>query len=280
MSEADLAGALRLSRASGWNQTLADWRLLLSLGPGLFRVGLESDQIVASGGAVRYAGALAWICMILVDPSCRGRGLGTRVLAEVLSRLKRLVEKGELAAVGLDATPEGRPLYAQQGFVEAAALVRMGAPAARGSAARSPAAVRPMRPADVPAVLALDREVFGADRSPLLRHALASAADLARVAPHGRELRGFCLGRHGEHSDHLGPVVGDAQTARELVAACRSGRRDRPLIVDARVTASWIAELEALGFRVQRPFTRMYLGDPRPPARPGLEHAIRGPEFG
>jgi len=32
MTEADLAEGLRLSRASGWNQTLADWRLLLSLG--------------------------------------------------------------------------------------------------------------------------------------------------------------------------------------------------------------------------------------------------------
>ncbi len=279
MTERDLAGGLRLSRASGWNQTLADWGLLLSLGPRLFRVGVQGDRIVASGGAVRYGGALAWVCMILVDPACRGRGLGTRVFDEVLMRLKRLVEKGELAAVGLDATPEGRPLYAQRGLVQAAALVRMGAPAARG-VVPCPPAVRAMRPADLEAVLALDRQAFGADRSPLVHHALASAPDLARVALRGRELRGFCLGRHGEHSDHLGPVVGDGETARELVAGCLSERRDRPLILDARVTASWIAELEGLGFRVQRPFTRMYLGDPRPPARPGLEHAVRGPEFG
>ena len=280
MSEADLAGGLRLSRASGWNQTLADWRLLLSLGPGLFRVGLQGDRIVASGGAVRYGGALAWVCMILVDPACRGRGLGMRVFDEVLLGLKQLVAGGELAAVGLDATPEGRPIYALQGFVEAAALVRMSLPAARGGAVACPTAVRATRPADLPAVLALDREVFGADRSALLQHALASAPDLARVATRGRELRGFCLGRHGEHSDHLGPVLGDGETARELVAGCLSERRERELILDARVTASWIAELEGLGFRVQRPFTRMYLGDPRPPARPGLEHAVRGPEFG
>ena len=280
MTEADLAAGLRLSRASGWNQTLADWSLLLSLGPGLFRVGLAGDRIVASGGAVRYGGALAWICMILVDPASRGRGLGTRVFDEVLSGLRRLVGAGELAAVGLDATPEGRPIYAQRGFVAAASLVRMGVPAARGGAVVRPAAVRAMRPADLPGVRALDREVFGAERSALLQHALASAPDLARVASHGQEMRGFCLGRHGEHSDHLGPVIGDAGTARELVAGCLCEQRDRPLLVDARVTASWLAALEALGFRVQRPFTRMYLGDPRPPARPGLEHAVRGPEFG
>ncbi len=50
------------------------------------------------------------------------------------------------------------------------------------------------------------------------------------------------------------------------------------MIVDAR--APWAAALEALGFRVQRPFTRMYLGDVRPASRPALELAVRGPEMG
>jgi hypothetical protein len=35
-----------------------------------------------------------------------------------------------------------------------------------------------------------------------------------------------------------------------------------------------------MGFRDQRPFTRMYLGEARPAARPALEPAVFGPEFG
>ena len=97
MTEADLEGGLRLSRASGWNQTLADWRLLLSLGSGLFRVALRGSEVVASGGAVRYGEALAWICMILVRPDERGHGLGTRVFDEVLERVERPVSAGQLA---------------------------------------------------------------------------------------------------------------------------------------------------------------------------------------
>jgi len=288
MTEADLAGGLRLSRASGWNQTLEDWRLALSLGPGLFRVGVEDGRVVASGGAVRYGRDLAWICMILVDPGCRGRGLGTRVFDEVLARVIEAQARDGLVAVGLDATPAGRGLYAPRGFVDGPPLVRMrregSAPAASGSPEPPPepdrlSAARPMAAADLDAVLALDREVFGADRAAVLRDALARAPGLAHVAVAGGRVRGYCLGRHGDHSDHVGPVVAaDLARARALLCAALSARPGRPVIVDAR--APWTAALEALGFRAQRPFTRMYLGDARPPARPALELAIRGPEMG
>jgi GNAT superfamily N-acetyltransferase len=278
MTEEDLADGLRLSRASGWNQTLADWRLLLALGPGLFRVATIDGRVVASGGAVRYGGALAWICMILVEPEARGHGLGTRIFDEALDRVRRLVAAGELRAVGLDATPAGHGIYAQRGFRDAGGLVRMRAEPGEGGAAAG--TVCPLDVADLEPVLALDHGVFGADRGPLLRWSLAAAPDLAHVAWDGDRVRGYCFGRHGDHSDHVGPVVADdGAMARDLVAACVSQPRGRPLILDARVETGWLAALAGLGFREQRPFTRMYLGDARPPARPALEPVVLGPEF-
>ncbi|HSD26114.1 MAG TPA: GNAT family N-acetyltransferase, partial [Vicinamibacteria bacterium] len=125
MTEADLEDGLRLSRASGWNQAIGDWRLLLSLGPGLFRVAVEDGTIVASGGAVRYGDALAWICMILVDPAKRGHGIGTRIFDEVLDRASACVRDGTLRSVGLDATPAGRGIYVQRGFQDEGGIVRM-----------------------------------------------------------------------------------------------------------------------------------------------------------
>lgn len=285
MTEADLADGLRLSRASGWNQTLADWRVLLSLGPGLFRVGVLDGRVVASGGAVRYGDALAWICMILVDPERRGHGLGTRIFDEVLARCEDEVRAGRLRCVGLDATPAGRGIYAQRGFVDGGQLVRMRAePAAaierKGSGLES-CSCEQGTIQDLTPVLARDREVFGADRGAVLRWAFASAPDLARVVREGDRVRGYCFGRHGDHSDHVGPVVaGDAESALALVRACLSLPRRRPLILDARVEPIWLAALGRLGFREQRPFTRMYLGDARPPARSALETAVFGPEFG
>jgi GNAT superfamily N-acetyltransferase len=287
MTPADLAEGLRLSRASGWNQTLEDWRLLLSLGPGLFRVAVEAGRVVASGGAVRYGDALAWICMILVDPERRGHGVGTRIFDEVLGRCEAEVRAGRLRCVGLDATPAGRGIYLQRGFVEGLppevggpsgggpALVRMRAePLAQ---AGSPGSVVRLDASGLDAVLARDREVFGADRRAVLRSALVSAPELAFTTPRG----GYCFGRHGDHSDHVGPVVAeDRASALALVRACLALPRTRPLILDARGEPGWLAALCDLGFREQRPFTRMYLGDARPPARPVLEPVVFGPEFG
>jgi GNAT superfamily N-acetyltransferase len=279
MSEADLADGLRLSRASGWNQTLADWRLLLSLGPGLFRVATQGTKVVASGGAVRYGDALAWICMILVDPERRGHGLGTRIFDEVLVRCEAEVRAGRLRSVGLDATPAGRGIYTERGFVDGGELVRMRAePSAQADSADG---VPRLEAADLDAVLARDREVFGAERGRLLGWALAAAPDLARVMHDGDRVRAYCFGRHGDHSDHVGPVVAeDRQSALALVRACLSLPRARALIVDARADPGWLEALAELGFREQRPFTRMYLGEARPKARPALEHAVFGPEFG
>jgi GNAT superfamily N-acetyltransferase len=292
MAEADLADGLRLSRASGWNQTLADWRLLLSLGPGLFRVALLDGRVVASGGAVRYGDALAWICMILVDPERRGHGLGTRIFDEVLARCEAEMRAGRLRCVGLDATPAGHGIYLQRGFVDSGSLVRMRAEPAtaerkeRGSGLESCPArestIQDLTPAPLPAdhlerVLTLDREVFGADRAALLRWAHGAAPDLAWATPGDAH----CFGRHGDHSDHVGPVVAEnRESALALVRACLSLPRRRPVILDARASPGLLADLGALGFREQRPLTRMYLGATRPPSEPARELAILGPEFG
>jgi GNAT superfamily N-acetyltransferase len=279
MTEADLADGLRLSRASGWNQTLEDWRLLLSLGPGLFRVALLDGRIVASGGAVRYGDALAWICMILVEPLARGHGLGTRIFDDVLDRVNRLREAGAIRFLGLDATPAGRGIYVQRGFVDGPGLVRMRVEA--NTPCAEPEGVRGLVADGLDAVLALDREVFGAERGSVLRAALASAPELAHVVCRDGRVLGYCFGRHGDHSDHVGPLVAfSLELARTLVCACLAGPRRRPLIVDARVEPAWLAALGELGFREQRPFTRMYLGDARPEARPDRELAVFGPEFG
>ncbi len=220
--------------------------------------------------------------MDLHDPRPTGRArprASARALVdEVLERVSALVSAGQLRAVGLDATPAGRGLYLKHGFQDGPALVRLRAEAA-ASAEHGPAS--PPAASELDAILERDRAVFGADRSPVLRALAGAAPELTRIAWDGGHVRGYCFGRHGDHADHLGPVVADdEELARELVLSVLAATRRRPLILDARAASEWLAALRELGFREQRPLTRMYLGEARPAARPERESAILGPEFG
>ena len=283
MTEADLAGGLRLSRASGWNQTLEDWRLLARSGPGLFRVGVADGRVVASGGAVRYGDRLAWICMILVEPDERGHGLGTRVFDDVLGAA-RPGRAGQLRAVGLDATPAGRGIYAQRGFVEAGPEPGSGAIARRSR--RTLRRTVPGRRAAAPRRRDLDArpgratvEVFGADRAPGPARALASAPELARDARDADAATASAATATtpttSAPSSRTTPRV-----ARDLVAACLSRPRSRPLILDARAVPGWLAALAAARLPRAAPL-HAHVPRRRAASRAArAEPAIFGPEFG
>ena len=272
----DIPDGLRLCRASGWNQRDEDWREMLRSNPGGFVAAVGDGRVVGTGGAVRYGTGLAWICMILVDPESRGRGLGTRIMEEVLRRLV------DVPVVGLDATPGGRLVYLKLGF-------RDGRPLARFHARPLPAlppprsAVRRMTAADLLEVLAWDREAFGADRAGVLRWALGQAPEYAWCArADGGGVGGYCFGRHGRDADHIGPVVARQRAvARDVVQACLAAHAGRRFFVDApREPAEWPRALAELGFAEQRAFTRMYRGDAKEPGRPHELFAVMGPEFG
>jgi GNAT superfamily N-acetyltransferase len=277
MTADDVAAGLSLCRQNNWNQTEAEWRVLLEP-PSVFRVAVGGDgRVVGTAGAVAYGRDLAWVCMVLVDGAERGHGLGTALVEQVLDQL------GAFEAVGLDATPRGRPVYARLGFGDALGLLRMAAPprGGRPPSAESGEGTRAMSAADLPEVLTWDREAFGADRSRLLRWALETAPERARVVFADGRLDGYCFGRRGQHSDAIGPIVARSlEVARALVAAALSPRADRRVVVDAVSSSEWQTELLALGFREERALTRMYLG-----GRPSREEradvfAIFGPEFG
>lgn len=279
MTAGDVEGGLRLCRAAGWNQLGRDWQALLEP-PSVFRVASRAGRVVGTAGAVVYGAELAWVCMVLVDPEERGQGLGTALVEQVLERLP------PGAAVGLDATPSGRPVYARLGFSPTADLARLecGPPARRRGATPEPAqphgTLRPLGGRDLPRVLAWDREVFGADRSRVLRGLLAAAPEYAWLLEADDALSGYCLGRPGYRTAHVGPVVAlEWRTAGALVSRCLAADPDRRFTLDTPAAAGWRSQLQQLGFSEQRPFTRMHRGGG--PVRGRIEHtfALVGPEF-
>jgi GNAT superfamily N-acetyltransferase len=276
MTAADIVDGLRLCRASGWNQTARDWEQFLALEPRGARVAEIGGRVAGTVATVRYSDRFGWIGMVLVDPDRRGRGIGTRLLDEGVALL------ADMPLARLDATPAGYGLYLKRGFTEEYRLRRLQAVVPPAITKPRLSSARPMLAGDLPEVLALDEEVFGADRSAMLRWLWRGAPEYAWLARQSGRLQGYAFGRHGFAFEHLGPVIAiDDQAALQLVSACLGARVATAFVIDATLhSASWLQNLEELGFREQRPLIRMSRGHGRIPGDPSRQFAILGPEFG
>ena len=269
----DVQDGLVLCRESGWNQTEADWRLLLAP-PSVFRAAVVEGRVVGSAGAMIYGDALAWVCMVLVSPAQRGQGLGKCLVEQVLERLEAV------RAIGLDATPKGQSVYAALGFEPTGSLARL--LATSGEIASLPSDdARPMTEADLLRVLPRDEAAFGADRARVLRHAFTGAPEYAWCVGTAEAIRAYGLGRHGALAEHIGPVVAETEdAAAAVVRACLGAHPGRPFFLDAPARPEWREALSKMGFREQRPFTRMHRGGLLPTAQTEDVYAAVGPELG
>lgn len=278
MTTADIDAGLRLCRAVRWNQLRRDWEMFLLRSPQGCRVACSNEEVIGTSATIRYDDHFSWVGMVLVDPSERGRGTGTKLLLQALDILK------QEESVRLDATPAGERIYRNFEFREEYWLSRMQATVTPATATAIPVvgAVRPATAADLDEIARFDAEVFGADRRFLLHWLLEGAPAYGRVYVEGSDVRGYLFGRHGFNYEHLGPLVArSAEVAAGLLSACLRDLPGKSVILDApRSSTGWLERLESFGFAEQRPFIRMYKGSLNFPGTPDRQYAILGPEFG
>jgi GNAT superfamily N-acetyltransferase len=273
MTADDITAGMRLKEIAGWNQTRGDWERFLRAGPAGCFVAEVEGRVMGTAAIIVYEGRFAWIGMVLVDPVTRGQGIGTKLLEKTIEYL----DACGIPSMKLDATPQGKPIYEKLGFVSEYEIERW--LRKRPSTARAIAEGGPAQPEDA---FALDREVFGADRSELLRSVEQDAPKFALAARDQGKLTGYAFGRKGSRADHLGLwVAQDEASARSLLDEFlrRSGRET--VFVDGMKPSPWAMTLLAeRGFEYSRPLTRMYRGRNDFPGRPELQGAVLGPEFG
>jgi GNAT superfamily N-acetyltransferase len=230
LEPADLKRCVALSIDRGWSPERSKWSLLLGVSEAF---GVDAPDGRGLAGAVvltRWGPDLASVGMMLVAARYGRRGLGRALMEHVIA------EAGK-ATVTLFATDMGRPLYEKLGFLPVRRNVSFvgqfrpgadgtGAPA--GSAGYARAAVE----ADLPAILAVDRAAFGADRGQIVGRLPGFADRIAVLAddPHHGEdphhadhshhgIRGYAAAwRNTPSSTVIGPLVApDAQAAERLI---------------------------------------------------------------
>jgi GNAT superfamily N-acetyltransferase len=272
LAPADIDSGAALSAEAGWNQVSADWRLMLERGEGI-AVADAKGNVVAT--ALTHAlGPFGWISMVLVARAYRRRGIATDLIERCVAALKE-----RRMTPGLDATEAGRLVYEPLGFQPVYTLARREAhrprplDGPRGSARRALAD-------DLVKIAAYDAQVFGLDRTHILRDLYARAPSLAYVAESGGAIRGFVLGRDGLRAMQIGPLTADDPEIAIGLAEAALGGVDGPVYIDTLDgQGAFNSSLAASGFSIQRGFTRMLVGRADPFDDPRRSFAIAGPEL-
>jgi ribosomal protein S18 acetylase RimI-like enzyme len=272
MTRNDIPAGMQLKEVAHWNQTVADWELFLAAHPEGCFVSEVDGRVVGTVTTIIYEDRFAWIGMLLVDREFRSRGIGRALLRQAIQHL----DSRGVPCLKLDATPQGKPLYEKLGFVDEYEIERW-------ELKREPPEPKSRATArHLAEVLQLDREVFGADRNALLRALGESAPEFVQVLVGPTGVSGYSFGRHGSHSDHLGPWVARDESEAEQLLDTFLGRSARAsIVVDCLKANAWArGALQARGFELVRPLTRMRRGENLYPGRPEMVCAILGPEFG
>jgi len=274
MTASDIPAAVCLKDTAGWNQTALDWQRFLVADPEGSFVAERDGKVIGTSATITFAGKLAWVGMVIVDAEFRGQGIGKTLLKRAIDYL----DGRRIACMKLDATPQGRPLYEKLGFrpeydVERWLLRRdLGSSPEKHSRA----------PADLDAVLQLDAEIFGADRSLLLRSVAQHDPELFVVSKKDGEIAGYAFGRRGSRADQFGPWMAfNRDVAEQLLQEFLRRSQREHAFVDCVKPNSWAVELARnYGFEFSRPLTRMFRGENVLAGKPELLGSILGPEFG
>ncbi len=275
MRHEEISTALILSQAAGWNQTEQDWNLVLEQGGGRGLVACCQGELIGTVTILPYQDRFHWVGMMLVADEFQRRGIGRALLAKALDQLK------ETETVFLDATPAGKRLYDSLGFKEvyglARCLRRQGP-----TPARAGIFVQPISPEILPDLFQYDIPTFGADRAQILTALYQRAPQLAFYAENNGDFSGYCLGRTGRQFTQIGPIIANRlEIAQALLLTALQNCAQEEVIVDTPYhQPGWNQFLTDMGFRVQRPFTRMKIGEFELPEGHGLQMAIAGPEIG
>lgn len=258
----DARRCLELTQAIQWSQTLEDWKRLIQWsGDGAYGMVHRTSVLVATTLVFRYGTDRAWIGAVITHPRFQRQGLAAQLMETALNELK----KSGVREIMLDATGMGQPLYQKFGFrplypigiFMGAAMPQEATPAQR------------YQPTHLADVLALDREIFGADRSRTIQ-TLVNDFPTWVDYQNGR-LQGYIIGK-AQNADHayIGPWMHQTPEGAEILLQTAlhhlAGRIVRVDIAEKNPAGQEI--VMKYGLEQKRICTRMILGD----AVPTIQH--------
>ncbi|MFF1645056.1 GNAT family N-acetyltransferase [Streptomyces sp. NPDC058240] len=253
LTPGDLVACADLCEDRGWPRDEHRWGLLLAAGTGYGVDDPGGKGLMASCVVTSYGPRLAAIGMLLVAERYARQGIARRLMNHVIA------ESGG-TPLSLYATAAGQPLYEQIGFSVVGRSQRVTGSFRPAGDRSSAVTVRPATAEDLRAMVRLDSDVFGTDRTHVLAR-LPAYADHIRVAQDEGHLIGYAAAWPSERTHVVGPLIArDTATAQALVASLAEAT-DLPLRVDVDARHTELLDwFEECGLRPGSSTTVMTLG--------------------
>jgi creatinine amidohydrolase len=274
--DSDIPFGMFVKNQANWNQLEQDWQMILETNQNGHFIAMQNGLPVGTATTINYSNRFCWVGMVLVDSTKRRSGIGKTLLINAIEQAKKI------GTVRLDATPDGKKLYDTLGFKVEYQLSRLQCFAKNFESLQSPIICQPMKINDLTSVLKMDFTIFGAEREIILRNLFRNKPNLAWVCKTKNSIQGYCFGRAGSQFTQIGPLIAKNQeTAEALLIGALKTEPNTNFIIDALDDQkNWNKYLKNLGFTVQRPFIRMYLGKHTHVGQTQNQYLIAGPELG
>ncbi|MBE1446203.1 GNAT family N-acetyltransferase [Paenibacillus sp. OAS669] len=214
----------------------------------------RGDRIVGMANATCW-GPTGWLGPIIVEPSSRGLGLGSRLTRTVMDDLH---SKG-CRTLQLIATEFGKPVYEKLGFtVESRYCFLKAEPEAVMEEAAGSGQLRAVQAADLPMIAELDRRAAGENRMTVLEKLLQHNGGWVVPKEDGSGIRGYYL--HGAPWSP-GPIVAsDVEAGRMLLQQAVISEKHHSIGVSELNTKA-IDYLQQIGLTIASCADRMVLGE-------------------
>jgi ribosomal protein S18 acetylase RimI-like enzyme len=277
MQLSDIADAMKLSRAEGWNQTEKDWKLFIENPHNVSMLAECNKKIIGTTTAINYSNRISWIGMVLVAKEFRGQGVSKSLLTNILKKLE------SFKSIKLDATPEGQHVYKKFDFKDEYLITRMATASMKSlSADDDDISPEPIQLKHIEEIIVLDELIFGANRKQLIESLIKHYPRKAWLLERNNSVAGFALGREGNKYHHIGPVfASDINDVKILIKKALKELTNKPVVMDVTCgKENLINWLNSIGFMMQRHFVRMYKKENPFPGIISKQYLICGPEFG
>lgn len=200
MKRSDFDTVAEWTRAEGWNPGLSDVECFWMSDPSGFYMGKLDGVPVTSISAIRYGQSFAFVGFYLCHPEYRGKGFG-------MWTWQHVVDKLDVATIGLDGVIEQQANYTRSGFTFAHRNIRFGGTPSVGT--DSDIDIRTLASDRIRAVDHYDRACFGVDRIAFLETWLSTRDHLFMGAWNEGTLTGYGVARPAHEGTRIGPLFAD-----------------------------------------------------------------------